>query len=479
MNTSVLLINTNTMKPPIGPIALDYLATALEDGGFAPHILDLAFEPDAAEALRRSFRESNPGLVGLTFRNADDSLWPSGKTFVPRLAAVVRQIRALTTAPIVIGGNGFSLFPREICAATGADFGICGDGEESLPMLARLVADGGRLDSVPGLADAGRAPDRPARCDMRSSRPRRRFVDNARYFREGGQGGVETKRGCDGACVYCADVVSKGADPRLRNPAYVCDEIESLLAQGIDTLHLCDSEFNRPMSHALSVCREMAARRLGEKVRWYAYASITPFSAELAEAMRRAGCAGINFGADSSNEKMLRSYGRSHRKEDIASVVSLCRANGITVMLDLLFGGPGETAGTVRETIEFMKGISPDCVGAALGVRVYPGTEFARRVAAEIERGGDSSLRRLRDPELDELGVADGDLLRPAFYISRELGEQPARLVCDIIGGDKRFFEPMDEQATANYNYNDNQPLVDAIRNGARGAYWDILRKMR
>ena len=37
----------------------------------------------------------------------------------------------------------------------------------------------------------------------------------------------------------------------------------------------------------------------------------------------------------------------------------------------------------------------------------------------------------------------------------------------------------MEEQTAENYNYNDNQPLVEAIRRGARGAYWDILRQLR
>ena len=36
---------------------------------------------------------------------------------------------------------------------------------------------------------------------------RRRLADNAAYFRFGGQLGVETKRGCPGSCIYCADPV--------------------------------------------------------------------------------------------------------------------------------------------------------------------------------------------------------------------------------------------------------------------------------
>ena len=53
-----------------------------------------------------------------------------------------------------------------------------------------------------------------------------------------------------------------------------------------------------------------------------------------------------------------------------------------------------------------------------------------------------------------------------------------------MIRGDKRFFtsaksdEPEPRDEPAGYNYNENQPLVEAIRNGARGAYWDILRQL-
>jgi hypothetical protein len=73
------------------------------------------------------------------------------------------------------------------------------------------------------------------------------------------------------------------------------------------------------------------------------------------------------------------------------------------------------------------------------------------------------------------------DLARPTFYISPALGERPAALVREQIAGDERFFEPADDRGPDDkgYNYNDNTPLVEAIAAGARGAYWDILRKLR
>ncbi len=79
------------------------------------------------------------------------------------------------------------------------------------------------------------------------------------------------------------------------------------------------------------------------------------------------------------------------------------------------------------------------------------------------------------------------NFFKPTFYISHELGERPAQLVRDLIAGDKRFFEPMDETVeqretkdeSADYNYNANIVLAEAISEGARGAYWDILSQIR
>jgi len=173
---------------------------------------------------------------------------------------------------------------------------------------------------------------------------------------------------------------------------------------------------------------------------------------------------------------MLGTYRQRHLKEDIAAAVRLCRDNDIKVMIDLLFGGPGETRETTAETIEFVKRIRPDCAGAPLGVRIYPGTEMAEIMASEGAPETNPSIRRKYSGKIN--------LFEPTFYISQELGGNPARLIKDLIAGDKTFFEPTEEiigegGPSKDHNYNDNTELVNAIREGERGAYWDILQKLR
>lgn len=101
------------------------------------------------------------------------------------------------------------------------------------------------------------------------------------------------------------------ADPRP--PSDVVAGIRHLLAQGIEYLHLCDSEFNLPAAHAAAVCQAIINAALGEKLRWYTNASPAAFSRKLAGLMRlahqgfgaSAGCVGINFGVDSGCDRML------------------------------------------------------------------------------------------------------------------------------------------------------------------------------
>jgi radical SAM superfamily enzyme YgiQ (UPF0313 family) len=471
------LINTNRMRPPIAPIGLDYVAEAAERQGLDVDVLDLGLREDPDAALNDYFSSGDPTLVGLSFRNVDDCFWPSAQWFVPELAELVRRVQALSDAPIVLGGVGFSIFADRIVEATGAEFGIRGDGEGAIAALYRQLQNGRAFETVEGLIwrrDGDLVCNCPAWPAALSLPTQRRAVDNVTYFQQGGQCGLETKRGCNRQCLYCADPLSKGNVVRMRAPAEVADEVESLLAQGIDVLHTCDAEFNLPRRHALAVCEEFIRRGLGEKLRWYTYLAVTPFDAELAAAMRQAGCIGINFTGDAASAQMLATYRQPHRAADLEQAVRHCRDQGIKVMIDLLLGGPGETPETAATTIDFVKRIDPDCAGASLGIRIYPGTAMVEAVRGEGPLETNPALRRKYEGEFD--------FFKPTFYISPHLGPEPARLIKDLVAGDERFFEPTEEQPEADatdHNYNDNTELTEAIRNGARGAYWDILHQLR
>ncbi len=471
----VLLVNTNRMKPAIAPIGLDYLADSLALAGHDLYMLDLCFAPDVAVEIRHAVAEFAPDVVGITVRNTDDCYFSGGAFFLPEIREVVQQIKAISSAPVVLGGVGFSVAPLAVMEYCGADYGISGEGEIAFVRFLDAWKCRSGIEKVPNLLwrDGLRIRRNPVSYVNLDELPARTraFVDNPTYFREGGQAGFETKRGCNMKCIYCADPVSKGRHVRLRSPQSIVDELKTLLSQEIDYFHTCDCEFNIPIFHAREICQAIINARLGDKIRWYAYCSVVPFDAETADLFRRAGCAGINFGADSGSDYMLVRLGKSFRSEDLIRTAKLCRQSGITFMYDLLLGGPGETKETVRESIELMRRIDADCVGLAIGMRIYDGTAAAEMVREE----GDPAI----NPNLYGAKEDNPHFLKPVFYISPDLGPDIIEYTRKLVGNDERFFLPSNEQVETNYNYNDNTVLVNAIKNGARGAYWDILRRLQ
>ena len=131
-------------------------------------------------------------------------------------------------------------------------------------------------------------------------------------------------------------------------------------------------------------------------------------------------------------------------------------------MLDLLLGSPGESAGSIVGTVELMKRAEPERVGISVGVRVFPGTELARQVTSEDHNNGLTGV---------------GDPCEPLFFLEPEIASVVFELLDELVGADNRFlfFDPC--RPLKNYNYSANQRLVTAIREGYRGAFWDILRR--
>jgi len=532
----IALVNTNRIKPPIAPIALDYLAEALHAAGHEPVILDLCFAEDCTAAIADFFSVGNYDLAGFTLRNTDDCAFTSRQSFLEEFTGIVQKARKYSDAPFIVGGVGYSIQPEYITELCGADFGIFGEGEATLVELAD------KLSSKPAIKPSGRLSERLAqrsnewskiqgllwrregsvirngvnarRKDTNLFLPKmtRCFIDNRRYYREGGQAGIEMKRGCPGRCIYCPEPLIKGRKVSLRPPGEIVYELKQLLQQEVTHIHTCDSEFNIPLSHAESVCRRIIGQGLGSKLQLYAYCSPTPFTRELARLMKQAGFTGINFGVDSGDPDMLKRLGRDYTPDDILNASNYCSEEGITVMLDLLFGAPGESETSIALTIELMKRTGASGFGVSAGVRVYRDTELER----QLVRSGILSDRIFEDPEKkstagmdlntseqmkafragksqfdpnrlpsnrvnvhpDARGLFGGNTPSdPLFFIEPGVASSVFDILSRHIAGDERFFFFDPTRPAQNYNYNANQRLVDAIQKGFRGAYWDILRR--
>ncbi len=463
----IALINTNRITPPIAPIGIEYLAETLTYAGYEPNILDLCWEENWQGAMDRFFQGNEYAIAGFTIRNTDDCVFSTRHSFLSDIFEMIDYAKGLTNGLIVLGGVGFSTMPDLILDACGADAGVTGSGEDALLDLLQRLETNAEWGDVPGVIyrhgkDWVRNPPRFI-SGIGLPPMQRNRVDNRRYFREGGQAGIETKRGCSWECTYCCEPLAKGLQVCTRQPHGVITELRNLLEQEIDHIHTCDSEFNIPIRHAEQICEEIIRSGIGERLRWYAYCTPAPFTRHLARLMRRAGCVGINFGADSGDETMLQRLRRRYTPEHILNTVRYCREEGIVVMLDLLFGAPGESSESIRKTLDLVRTSGAERIGVSTGVRLWPGTDMATLVQ-------NGALRT---------GVSGGKTpLEPQYFLEPALSSDIFDLIDRLIGDDERFFFFNPEDRKKNYNYDNNEVLMGAIAAGQRGAYWDILRRI-
>lgn len=439
MSKKILLINPNKIKPPVAPLGLEYISSYLYEKGHKVLIYDVNTNK---QDLSYVLEKESPQIVGISVRNIDDSCYATSEFFLDDIKNIVKEVRK-KDVPVVLGGVGYSIMPFEILTYTGADAGIWGDGEESFEALV-----------TPGKVPEGIIYSEIF--NLKDFKPRRGFIDNIFYYQKGGMAGIETTRGCDRNCIYCADPLAKGSKVRFRSIESVAEEIEQLLNNGIAHYHLCDSEFNLSKEYTKSLCNIIIDRGLGGKIGWYAYGVPDNIDRDLARLMKKAGCIGINFGIDHTGDRMLSFLNKRFRYDGVKEAVKICKNEGIKIMIDLLLGAPGETFDSIKKVIDDMRSLKPYRVGTSYGIRVYQGTtfyEYLKRINYKLPPS----------------------LLYPLFYIADEVKDGIDEFIRELIKGDELFYFNDRRELTQNYNYNANRVLEDAIVKGYRGAFWDIL----
>ncbi len=417
----VLLVSANRehIPDPIFPLGLAYIAASAQRAGHAIDIADLCFGRQPVRDLQRRIRAFQPEVIGLSIRNVDNAAYPLTVDYLPRHREVIDAIRATTSACVVVGGSGFSILPEQYMQALDADFGIRGAGEQAFVALLDALAEKRNPGNIPGLhskhawPDTGQpvsAPAVPSSQSAESPWPARRLFDYARYIRRGGCGNVQTKRGCVFKCSYCTYPLLEGNRFQLRAAADVVDEIEALQTRyGPHPIFFVDSILNFPHGHLEGICEELLRRKL--KVRWSCYATPVKLDANQARLMARAGCEGIELGTDAVDDAQLERLGKSFGADTVHQANRHCLDAGLRVCHSLIFGAPGETRVSIRNTCRAIRAMQPTAVIAMTGVRVYPGTPLAEQLIAA------GMLSRAA------IGLA------PAFYIEPEVaGFLPAYL---------------------------------------------------
>jgi B12-binding domain/radical SAM domain protein len=320
-------------------------------------------------------------------------------------AALMADLRVLEPNPfIVAGGPHPSARPAEVLGL-GSDAVVVGEGEAALPALLERLAAGESTAGVPGvasLAKDGRLAQgpRPPWIELEAYPPL--SVAHRRF------GPIEITRGCPCACAFCQTSFLFGGRMRHRSVENATAWVRRAMERGYSYVRFVtpnafayQSEDNGRTANLEAIerlLREMAALVGRERVYFGTFPSevgpetVTPEAVSLVR--RYCGNDNLIFGAQTGSDRLLQALGRPHTVDDVYRAATTIAAAGLTPVVDLIFGLPGEEPEDVVATLRLMEDLVD--MGAILHTHTFmplPGTPLEDAPPGRV----DSALHPLLD----------------------------------------------------------------------------------
>ncbi len=366
----LLMISTNLMDDPypVYPLGANIVASAVKRTGHDVKLIDLLTEEE--KGLYEAVMKFEPDYIAFSMRNVDNVNFNQPQSFIFQYKILIEKIKDCIQIPIILGGSAFTIFPVEFLDFLGADYGIIGPGEVTLPKL------------IDRLERKNPPQDRILSGEIDVSGENGYYLAREHrlaefYLNKGGMLNVHTKRGCPHHCLYCSYPSLEGKEYIFRQPEAVVDEIAYLIGEhGADFIFFTDSVFNDSSNRYLQIMEEMARREIS--IPWTCYLRPASFHKDEIELMKRTGLYSVEWGSDCSTDRTLEGMGKDLRWDEVRQAHNLFAQNGIPGSHFIIFGGPGETPDTVREGIKNLAGLNNSVIFGGMGIRIFPNTGICK-----------------------------------------------------------------------------------------------------
>jgi anaerobic magnesium-protoporphyrin IX monomethyl ester cyclase len=285
-----------------------------------------------------------------------------------------REIRArFPHVKIVWGGYFATNYTAAVLNSEYVDFAVRGQGELTFLELLSALRENHEMQNIAGLSykdSDGRArnnPERPMKPpDAFPWLPYHRLPVEKYLLPTflGKRTAVhQASIGCPFRCNFCGVVNFSGSREKMEAPERT-EAVLRHLAQnyGVDAVQFYDNNFFLRENHT----QELAKRIEPLNLKWWCEGRsdiMMSYSDATFEAIRRAGCKMIFFGAESGNNETLKEMKKDLRAEDTLALASRIRRFGIIPEFSIIFGNPKDPEGDTQECIQFirqLKRLNPD-----------------------------------------------------------------------------------------------------------------------
>ncbi len=341
---------------------------------------DVCFDVHKVLSTIEVFRPDIIGITVLTF-------------IVDDVLSLVREIKGRNRDSILIAGgpHGYAC-PEELLGEDAFDAVMLGEGERTLPLIAKAINAKRALHSLPGVVTEKTLEKAPSYVNELDALPfplgGKDNRSHNQYDFRGSAACVFTSRGCPYHCPHCIESLGPHRIVRLRSIPNVLAELEYLVKKrGVEFVIFGDSCFTIKPGRVIGLCEAIISSRLN--FHWLCQTRPELLLGDQNEIdrmlglMGEAGCIEVRLGIESSSETVLRGMGRRYSKQDIRQVVERTKSAGLSVLGLFMIGNLKDTRERVRETVRFAKALPLDWAVFTITCPL-PGTEL---YATSLERG--------------------------------------------------------------------------------------------
>lgn len=170
----------------------------------------------------------------------------------------------------------------------------------------------------------------------------------------------ESVRGCPYRCNFCNyPFLFDDTRFRIKGAERIAEDWERYAELGVELVTCLDSLFTVPRPRLRELCRRLIAKRL--PLRWVCYARADDLADEETVAlMKEAGAWQVQIGIESGDPALLDNMNKACTVEANARALANCRRHGLTSVVSLIVGFPGETRESLDRTFAFLAEAPPD-----------------------------------------------------------------------------------------------------------------------
>ena len=268
------------------------------------------------------------------------------------VAASVKKLHP--ECQIVLGGHHPSSLPISVMENKAVDFVLRGEGEVSMPRLARALKTGTDYASIPGIVfrkdDGTLQLNDPAAMIVLDHFPLpATHLINQHFYKRGAKGSavITASRGCPMKCTYCAVGASSHMPYRRRSVTSVVKEIEMAVTRfNAGFIEFEDENLSLDKKWLLHLLNEIKHRFNGFGLELRAMNGLLPTSLDeaLVCAMQKAGFKTLNLSLGSISEAQLRRFNRPDVREAFDNVLVLAEKYGLNAVGYVIIGAPFQSA---------------------------------------------------------------------------------------------------------------------------------------